>query len=97
MVPIPEAETLDALNEKLLQDCLSYGNHRLAGREQTVNELFEAEEQYLIALPDVGFSNLETSCGKVDKYSTDIIDKNLYSMPIDMQVRRAPTINLFWS
>ena len=37
MVPVPEAETLEALNEKLLQDCLSYGNHRVAGREQAVS------------------------------------------------------------
>ena len=81
MVPIPEAETLEALNEKLLQDCLSYGNHRLAGREHSVNELYEAESQYLIPLPDIGFSNLETSSGKVDKYSTVIIDKNRYSVP----------------
>ncbi|UCG04844.1 MAG: IS21 family transposase [Desulfobacterales bacterium] len=81
MVPIPEAETLEALNEKLLADCLSYGDHRIAGREQTVNELYEAEKQYLIPLPDIGFSNLETSGGKVDKYSTVIVDKNRYSVP----------------
>jgi transposase len=81
MVPVPEAETLEALNEKLLQDCLTYGNHRVAGREQCVSELYEAEKHHLIALPDVGFSNLETCCGKVDKYSTVIIDKNRYSVP----------------
>jgi hypothetical protein len=81
MVPIPEAETLEALNEKLLADCLSYGSHRLAGREQTVNELYEAEQQYLIPLPDIGFSNLETAGGKVDKYCTVIVDKNRYSVP----------------
>jgi transposase len=39
MVPVPEAESLEALNEKLLADCLSYGDHRIAGREQSVNEL----------------------------------------------------------
>ena len=49
--------------------------------EQAVNELYEAERQYLIPLPDIGFSNLETSSGKVDKYSTVIIDKNRYSVP----------------
>jgi transposase len=81
MVPVPEAESLEALNEKLLADCLSYGDHRIAGREQSVNELYEAEKQYLISLPDVGFSNLETTGGKVDKYSTVIVDKNRYSVP----------------
>ncbi|TES89354.1 MAG: IS21 family transposase [Desulfobacteraceae bacterium] len=81
MVPVPEAETLEQLNDKLLADCLSYGDHRIAGRDQTVNELYEQERHQLISLPDIAFSNLETSCGKVDKYSTVVIDKNRYSVP----------------
>jgi len=81
MVPVPEAETLEALNEKLLNDCLAYGGHRVSGREQTVDELYEAEMEHLIALPEIAFSNVETSCGKVDKYSTVVIDKNRYSVP----------------
>lgn len=81
MVPVPEAETLEVLNERLLKECLSYGDHRLAGRELTVNELYEGEKAHLIPLPDMEFSNLEISCGKVDKYSTVIIDKNRYSVP----------------
>ena len=81
LVPVPRAENLAALNEKLLKDCLGYGSHRVSGREQTVNELYEVEKKHLIALPEIGFSNLETSGGKVDKYSTVIIDKNRYSVP----------------
>jgi transposase len=81
MVPVPEAESLEELNKKLLQDCLSYGDHRIAGRERTVNELYEVEKDHLIPLPDIPFSNLEAYSGKVDKYSTVIIDKNHYSVP----------------
>jgi transposase len=81
MVPVPEAESLEALNRKLLEDCLSYGEHRIAGREGTVNELYEEERAHLIALPDIPFSNLKTGAGKVDKYSTVIVDKNRYSVP----------------
>ena len=81
MVPVPEAESLEQLNEKLLQQCLSYGSHRIAGREQSVNELYEMEKDHLINLPDIPFSNLETSTGKVDKYSTVVVDKNRYSVP----------------
>jgi hypothetical protein len=32
-------------------------------------------------LPHIEFSNIHTSCSKVDKYSTVIIDKNRYSVP----------------
>lgn len=81
MVPVPEAETLETLNEKLLKDCLAYGSHRISGRDQTVTKLYEAEKKHLIALPEIAFSNLETSCGKVDKYSTAVVDKNHYSAP----------------
>lgn len=81
MVPVPKAESLEELNKKLLQDCLLYGEHRIAGRERTVNELYEAEKDHLIPLPDIPFSNLEAYGGKVDKYSTVIVDKNHYSVP----------------
>jgi transposase len=81
MVPVPEADSLEDLNRKLFQDCLSYGGHRIAGREQTVNELYEAERGHLLTLPDIAFSNLEISGGKVDKYSTVVVDKNRYSVP----------------
>lgn len=81
MVPIPEAASLEDLNQKLLRQCVSYGDHRIAGREQTVNELYEAERDHLLSLPDIEFSNLETSGGKVDKYSTVVVDKNRYSVP----------------
>ncbi len=81
MVPVPEADTLEALNEKLLSACISYGDHRIAGREHTVNELYEKEKKHLIALPDIPFGNLQTATGKINKYSTIFIDKNRYSVP----------------
>jgi transposase len=81
MVPVPEADSLEQLNEKLLQACVLYGDHRIAGRQHTVNELYESEKKHLVALPPVPFSNLETCCGKVDKFSTAVIDKNRYSAP----------------
>lgn len=81
MVPIPEAESLEELNQRLLEQCLAYGNHRMAGREKTVNEFYEEEKHHLLLLPETPFSNIETISGKVDKYSTVIIDKNRYSVP----------------
>lgn len=81
MVPLPEAESLEALNRDMLQQCLNYGNHRLAGREETVDELFEKEKEYLIDLPSERFSNIQVLSGNADKYSTVIVDKNRYSIP----------------
>jgi transposase len=81
MVPVPEADSLEDLNKKLLADCLSYGDHRITGREHTVNELYEKEKDHLLSSPDIVFSNLETSSAKVDKYATVVVDKNRYSVP----------------
>jgi len=60
---------------------MAYGNHRMSGRKETVNELYEKEKRHLLPIPEVRFSNIETFSGKVDKYSTMIMDKNRYSAP----------------
>ena len=81
MVPVPEADTLADLNEKILRQCVSYGNHKMAGRDRNVNALYEEEKEHLLALPVTVFSNLQASSGRVDKYATVIVDKNRYSVP----------------
>ena len=81
MVPVPEAEDLAALNDKLLQECLAYGDHTISGRRASVNELFEAERSHLLSLPDIPFSNVDSVCVKADKFATVRIDKNRYSVP----------------
>ena len=81
MVPIPEAGSLEELNEKILRQCVAYGNHKMAGRDRKVHELYEDEKEHLLVLPDAAFSNVQTSDGRADKYATVIIDKNRYSVP----------------
>jgi hypothetical protein len=46
-----------------------------------VNELYEEEKERLLVLPEVAFSNVQTSSGRADKYATVIVDKNRYSVP----------------
>ena len=81
MVPVPEAASIEELNEKVLLQCMAYGNHKMSGREQTVAELYEEEKNHLLALPDVVFANIQTCNGRADKYATVIVDKNRYSVP----------------
>lgn len=81
MVPIPRAESFEELNQKLLKECLSYGRHRLQGQNETVGELFEKEKAHLVSLPEVAFSNIQTTDAKVNPYSTALVDKNHYSVP----------------
>ena len=81
MVPVPEAASLDELNETILGRCLAYGNHKMAGRDRTVNGLYEEEKGHLLSLPEEAFSNVRPCDGRADKYATVIVDKNRYSVP----------------
>ena len=81
MVPVPEAADMEELNEKVLRQCMAYGSHKMAGRDRTVNELYEEEKAHLLVLPDTAFSNVQPSGGRADKYATVIVDKNRYSVP----------------
>lgn len=81
MVPIPKAESIEELNEKILHNCLEYGTHRIDGREKTVDELFEEEKAHLLTIPSHPFSNIGTVDSKVNPYATVVLDKNRYSVP----------------
>lgn len=82
MVPVPEAATLEELNEKTLRRCVIYGSHKIFGRDRTVSELYEDEKAHLLAEPKAAFSNVQLAAGcHVDKYATVIVDKNRYSVP----------------
>jgi len=52
LVPVPVVDSLAELNEKLLEECIRYGDHRIAGREDTVRVHFEKEKDHLLALPE---------------------------------------------
>lgn len=81
MVPVPEASSVAELNERILKQCVVYGNHKMDGRERKVDELYEEEKKHLLSLPEDVFSNVQTYDGRADKYSTVIVDKNRYSVP----------------
>jgi transposase len=81
LVPVPDVASLEELNEKLLECCCQYGSHIIAGREQSVDVLFEQENHKLLSLPTVPFHNVKIQTGKADKYGTVIVDKNRYSLP----------------
>jgi len=81
MVPVPEAASLEELNEKILRQCLTYGNHKMAGRERKVDELYEEEKGHLLPLPEAVFANVQFYDGRIDKYATVTADKNRYSVP----------------
>jgi transposase len=102
LVPLPRVESLDELNEYLLGQCLSHGEHLVAGKEGCVDDLFEKEKSHLISLPWAPFSNIMLGDGKVNHYSTVLVDKNYYSVPtryaglktkVDISINE---VKIFW-
>jgi transposase len=81
LVPLPRVENLEELNEHLLAKCLAHADHRVEGKEGCVEELFRKEKSHLISLPCTPFSNIMIADGKVNHYSTVLVDKNHYSVP----------------
>ncbi len=81
LVPVPEATSLDALNQDVLAKCVAYGSHQIQGRSASVDVLFEQERSHVLRLPDVRFRTGRTLSGKVDKYATVVVDHNRYSVP----------------
>lgn len=81
LVPMPEAQSLEEINERLLQQCVAYGRHTISGRDKPVEVLFEEERSCLLKLPEVPFVNIRLLSAKADKYATVIVDKNRYSVP----------------
>jgi transposase len=81
LVPIPEAESLNTLNEELLTRCVQYGDHRIDGRSHTVRELFDQERSHLLSVPEPRFRNVQSLSVKADKYATVRVDHNRYSVP----------------
>lgn len=97
LVPIPRGNSLEEINEKLIESCNHYDNHRIDGHDGKVGELYEKEREYLINLPERPYENNEVVSCKVNKYSVVNIDKNRYSVPtnyVGYRVTAILTVNI---
>lgn len=82
LVPVAKAATLEELNERVLAQCLAYGQRTIGGREKPVHTLFEEEKAELLPLPSAPFENIPPPLTRYpDKYSTIVVEKNRYSVP----------------
>ena len=78
MVPMPSAESFQTLTRVWLDEC-----ERVAGSDHyrhdvPVIELFEAEKDHMLPLPDVRFGPCDWRSVKADKTGTVTIDANRY-------------------
>ena len=79
--PVPAVQDLAELNAYLRQCALAKQDHRMAGKTQTIGELFEQDKQAALALPAHAFDPFVPVSAKVDKYQAVRFDTNRYSVP----------------
>jgi len=82
MVPVPKCASMDDLNERLIEKCVTDGGRMVAGQTQTIDEAFAVESPLLLALPPAPFdSGVRKSSCFVDSYQTVVLEGNRYSVP----------------
>ncbi|MBT7325824.1 MAG: IS21 family transposase [Anaerolineae bacterium] len=82
LVPIPEVETYDELNEHLRQACLQDSARRMRGQAQPIAELWEQEKAQLIPLAVSDYRACRSQPVKVNPYSQVVFETNRYSVPV---------------
>ena len=101
LVPVPQVNDFEELNEQLLTKCIKYQKKMPGERKATVEELLSEEQKHLIPLPCDSFPVWKLKTVKVDHYSTARFESNRYSVPTDYGYRdlelraSAYTISIF--
>lgn len=92
LVPVPRVESMDSLNEQLLENCLQYRNtHKVQGRFQSVKDMYLTELSCLHPVAPYRFETARIATPSVRDYSTVRFDRNEYSVPVRF-LRKAVTV-----
>jgi len=86
LVPIPEGETLDEINEALLESLETMAARRKNVQGRTVAERFVEEQERFLGLPGVSFDPRLPARVQVRKDSTVRLGGATYSLPSDWTV-----------
>lgn len=82
LVPVPRVSSIEELNQMLWDKCLEYRReHKVQGRDHSVNTMYQAELNFLNAIPAFRFDTSKTLVARVDDFSTVPFDRNRYSVP----------------
>jgi len=83
LVPIPEAENLEALNEQLLAMCIANRGRTISGKGMTIGQASEHERAFLLPLAEEGFPIEEVLYPLiVDGKGCVKVKTNWYSTPL---------------
>jgi hypothetical protein len=93
LTPVPEAENLAVLNERLLNVCVANRNRTIQGKKTTVGEASEQERSSLLPLAQEGFPYEEVIYPLiVDGHGRVKVKTNWYSAPLSPGWRAAAVV-----
>jgi len=98
--PVPQARSLEELNEQLLAACRQDEGRRIEGHEQAVGAALALEREHLLPLPAEGFELSETTFATVDSKGCVKVRANWYSAPVraghQVRVTVRPAVVEIW-
>jgi transposase len=83
LVPVPEVESFQKLNDLLRRRCLEEAGRCLRGETMTIGELWEQERPHLLKLPAHPFPCCRTVPVRPNRLSMVTFQTNRYSVPAD--------------
>jgi len=83
MVPVPEVDSFQELNDRLRQRCLAEAGRRLRGETATIGEMWEQEKQRQLPLPAHPFPCCRTVSVRPNRISMVTFQTNRYSVPVE--------------
>lgn len=94
LVPLPEVEDFDQLNDYLLTKCLAQDERQVSGQKDTIGHMWQQEQGVLRPLPKHPFACCRTREVSLNPYSQVQLETNRYSVPAD-QARKRLVAKLF--
>src|SRR5712691_502474 len=94
LVPIPEADSFEALNHLLLERCLQDDQRRVNRQPMTIGEAWEQERPYLHPLPPFDYDCCEMVSVRLNPYNQATFETNRYSVPVN-STRREVTLKAY--
>jgi hypothetical protein len=82
LVPVPQAKSLEELNEQLRSYCQQDEQRRIAGKPMPVGEAMRIEREHLLPMAVEGFELAEASFPTVDGKGCVKVRTNFYSTPL---------------
>ncbi len=88
LVPLPEVNSFEELNEFLLQKCLEDDMRQVSGQPATIGQMWQEEKPHLRPLPAYPFDCCRTTTVSLNRYSQVQLETNRYSVPTDQSSRQ---------